>query len=312
MRLLWAKAAFIATSMTTVSLHADETEVSFAYVPAPSAESVTIEQPLGRLSLHGWDKAEVRIVAKKHARDRAALERLRVNVEMVDGRIRIRTGVRVGQSFRALPPGPAVDGAGASAGIDLTVDAPRQVALVAKTWAGDLDASGFRAGAELASTGGEVRASDIEGKLRCNSVQGRQHLSAIHGDVEADGVTGDLELDSVEGAVLDAKVVEGQITARQVRTPVVRLFSTVGGIVFVGTLRPGGRYELGSGEGDVRLVLARVPFSVVARAPAGRVKSGFQLVGISAPTEVHGEFLGGGPSLELAAFKGDVAIEPAP
>src|SRR5207247_1142545 len=113
-----------------------------AYVPAPNAESIAIDQPLGQLALNGWDKPEVRIVAKKHAKDGAALDQLRVNVEMEDGKIRIRTGVRVGDTFRSLPSSH-------SAGIDLTVDAPRNAALRATTWAGDIDVSGFRAGAAL-------------------------------------------------------------------------------------------------------------------------------------------------------------------
>jgi DUF4097 and DUF4098 domain-containing protein YvlB len=313
MRLLAAGAAFVLSSWAVVGAaddrpinDGDATEVSFAYVPAPNAESVTIEQPMGRLSLHGWDKPEVRIVARKHAREAATLDRLRVNVEMQDGRIRIRTGVRIGQGFRALPPSPS----SASAGIDLTVDAPRSVQVRAKTWAGDLDAEGFRAGAELASTGGEVRASDIGGKVRSNSVKGKQHLTAIHGDVEADGVAGDVELDTVDGEVLDARVVEGQITAREVRTPVVRLFSTAGGVVFVGAVRPGGRYDLHTEEGDVHLVLRAAPFSLTARAPTGRVRSGFRLDGASTPTLVHGDYLGGGATLDLAALHGDVTIEP--
>jgi hypothetical protein len=304
------RAGCLATCLLFVSAaaRAEETEVSFAYVPAENAESITIDQPLGRLSLSGWDRPEVRIVAKKHAPSGAALDRLRVQVDMIDGRIRIRTGVRVGDTFRPLPPG----GPG-SPGIDLTVDAPRRVALKAATWAGDLDASGFRAGAELASSGGEVRASDIEGPVRSSALKGRQHLSAIRGDVEADGVTGDLELDAVEGEVLSATVVEGQITAREVRTPVVRLFATQGGVIFVGALRPGGRYELQSQEGDVRLRLTAAPFSLTARA-SGRVAVGFPLraprAAPSAESLVRGEFQGGGPQLVLTAAHGDVFVSP--
>ena len=301
MKALVCTLAFGLTSFASLAF-AEETEVSFAYVPAPSAESVVVEQPLGKLQIRGWDKDEVRIVATKRAPDAATLDRLRVNVEMLDGHIRIRTGVRVGGALKALPQ--------AKMGIDLAVDAPRHVALQARTWSGDLEAQGFRAGAQLASTGGEVRASDIEGKVVSNSVKGRQRLSAIRGNVEADGVTGDLELDTVDGDELDAKVVEGQITARQVRTQVVHLFSTSGGIVFVGTIRAGALYDLKTDQGDIRLSLDRSPFSVTARAPMGRVVSGFQVRGELLPTRLHGDFLGGGGTLDLASFRGNVSITP--
>jgi DUF4097 and DUF4098 domain-containing protein YvlB len=299
MKQLVAIFAFVTASQVG---YADETEVSFAYVPAPNAEAVVVEQPMGKLSLRGWDKPEVRIVATKRAPDAATLDRLRVNVEMQDGHIRIRAGVRVGGQFRPLPT--------QKVGIDLTVDAPRHVNLQARTWSGDLDAQGFRAGAQLASTGGEVRASDIEGKVTSNTVKGKQRLSSIRGEVEADGVTGDMELDSVDGDSLDAKVVEGQITARRVTTHVVHLFSTSGGIVFVGSIRPGALYDLKAEEGDVKLILDRAPFTVTARAPNGRVTSGFAVRGELLPTRLRGEFLGGGGTLDLASYKGNVSLTP--
>jgi hypothetical protein len=285
---------------------AEETEVSFAYVPAPGAEAIAIEQPLGRLDLHGWDKDEVRIVAKKHAKDAATLDQLRVNVEMLDGRISVRTGVRVGGGFRVLP-------AAAGAGIDLSIDAPRRATLRAATWAGDIDVSGFRGGAILSSRAGEVHASDIEGEVRTNALAGKQRLSAIRGRVEADGVSGDVELDTVEGEVTEAKVVDGQIVARRVRSPLVRLFSSSGGVVLVGSTRAAARYEISARRGDVRLVLERAPFAVDARAPLGSVKNGFQLAHVvGSPTTLQGEFMGGGPKLELTAAHGDIVIEPAP
>jgi DUF4097 and DUF4098 domain-containing protein YvlB len=284
---------------------AEETEVSFAYVPAADAESIVIEQPMGRLALNGWDKPEVRIVARKHAKDGATLDQLRVNFEMVDGKIHIRTGVRVGDTFRPLP-------ASAEAGIDLTVDAPRRVSLRAATWAGDIDVSGFRAGAQLSSRGGEVHASDIEGEVRTNALRGKQRLSAIRGNIEADGVTGDVELDTVEGDLLEAKVVEGQIVARRVRSALTRLFSSSGGVLMIGSTRPGARYEITARRGDVRLVLERTPFTVNARAPGGTIKNGFNLTRVvGSPTTLSGEFLGGGPQLELTAAHGNVILEPA-
>jgi DUF4097 and DUF4098 domain-containing protein YvlB len=298
----------VALLLVPSAVLAGESEVTFAYVPAPNAESIAIEQPLGRLQLNGWDKPEVRIVAHKHAHDGATLDQLRVNVDMVDGRIRIRTGVRIGETFRSLP----VARGDASDGIDLSVDAPRRVTLNASTWSGDIDVAGFRAGAALSSRGGEVHVSDVEGEVRTNALKGRQRLSAIHGNVEADGVTGDVELDAIDGELLEVKVVEGQITARRVRSPLVRLFSSLGGVVLIGSTRPGARYEIVTREGDVHLVLTRAPFSVSARAPAGGVKSAFTLDhAVGSPTTLRGDFLGGGPQLELTALHGNVRLDAA-
>ena len=195
---------------------AEEMEVSIAYVPAESAEALVIEQPMGRLTLRAWDKPQVKIVATKHAQDAGSLDRLRVSVEIKDGRIRVRTGVRIGEVLKELPPS---SGGGHGGKIDLTIDAPRHTQLVARTFAGDLEASGFRAGAELVSSSGEVTARDIEGKVHTNALKGRQRLASIRGDVEADGISGDFELVEVDGQVLVARVVEGQITAREIPHP---------------------------------------------------------------------------------------------
>jgi hypothetical protein len=51
---------------------------------------------------------------------------------------------------------------------------------------------------------------------------------------------------------------------------------------------------------------------VSARAPAGHVEARFAIAGALTPNFARGEFLGGGPSLELAAYKGNVMLSPAP
>jgi hypothetical protein len=296
------KAALLIVALAGVA-RGEETEVSFAYVPATGAESIAIEQPMGSLTLNGWDKPEVRIVARKRAPSGAMLDRLKVNVELRDGRIRIRTGMRMGDTFRALPASTV----GPPCTIDLTIDAPRGVQLAASTWSGDLDASGFRAGADLSSAGGEVRARDIAGKVKTHALSGRQMLSAIHGDVDADGVTGDVTLDTVDGDTLEAKVVDGQITAKEISTPVVRLFSTAGGIVLIGSLRPGGRYELVAREGDLRLMLKKGPMSVDASA-SGAIRSSLMKIA-SGLHKIHADYQNGGPQLLLTAAHGDIALD---
>jgi hypothetical protein len=300
--------AFALATLFAAGAHADETEVSFAYVPATGAESITVEQPMGTLSLNGWDKPEVRIVARKRAPSGAMLDRLKVNVEMRDGRIRIRTGLRMGDGFRALPASTVGSPGTPPYSIDLSIEAPRSVQLAASTWSGDLDASGFRAGADLSSAGGEVRARDISGRVKTHALSGRQMLSAIHGDVDADGVTGDVTLDTVDGDTLEAKVVEGQITARDINTPVVRLFSTAGGIVMIGSLRPGGRYELATRDGDLRLQLKRGPMTVDVSA-SGTIRSALVKVA-DGLRRFRGELFGGGPQLLLTAAHGDIILDP--
>jgi hypothetical protein len=298
--------AFVTASMVSV-VWAEETEVNFVYVPAPNLETLVIEQPMGNLKLNGWDKPQVRITSKKHAPDPASLERLRIQVDMFDGHIRIKTGVYVRGVFKELPPSAMSD-----QGIELSIDAPRGTKLQARTWAGDVEASGFRAGAELASTGGEVRARDIEGRVQTNADFGRQRLSSIHGDLDAHTLKGDMDIDSVDGDLVEARVAEGQITGRDLRAAMVRLFSTSGGVVLIGTLKPGGRYELTAIDGDVQLRLQRVPFRVSARGQ--EVRSAFNLRHASPPRpgQLHAEWPAApanAPQLELVSGR-RVVLDP--
>jgi hypothetical protein len=288
--------------LVAVAARADDMEGDAVYLPMPGGESLTVKNPLGALRVRGWDQPQIRIVAQKRARTEAVLERLKVRVNVVEGRVEVATGVYLADgAWHPLPQ--------AGAAIDLTIDAPRRMALEASTFAGDLDASGFRSGARLASQEGEIRAADIEGPVDTRSLEGRQSLQSIHGKLAASGVEGDVDLQSIEGESVDASVYKGQITAREVRTTVVRLRTTVGTIVFVGALAPGGRYELATHDGEVRMRLKAQPFRLVARAP--RVESGFTLTGGEArPGLLRGEFRGGGPSLELASATGAVLIQP--
>ena len=280
---------------------ADDMEGNAVYLPMPAGESLTVCNPLGTVQLRGWDQPEVRIVAEKRATSPGLLDRLKVRVEIIDGKLDVTAGVYLdGKSWHSVP----LDGAK----INLTIDAPRRMALAASTFAGDIDAAGFRAGAHLSSERGMIRAADIEGSVDTRSLDGKQSLQAIHGRLAASGIDGDVELEAIEGDTVDARVYRGQITAREVRTPVVRLQTTIGTIVFVGALRPGGRYELTTYEGDIRLSLRPAPFRIAARGRS--VRTSFAMPdAIAGPGFLRGEFKGGGASLELVSTTGAVAID---
>ncbi|MEO6954956.1 MAG: hypothetical protein ABI321_24365 [Polyangia bacterium] len=249
----------LAVVLVASTASADETEVTFAYVPTPNVEKVVVVQPLGRLTVRGWDRQEVRIAATKRAPDHAGLERLRVRVDLKSGRLEIVTGVRVGEVLRPIPT---------DAGylIDLAVDVPSEVQVDATTFDGDLDAVGLRAGVVLSTTGGAIHATDIDGSVHATATRGRQRLAAIRGDVDADVLSGALELDSIEGAVLHATVVSGPVAARRIHSRVVEIVAAHGDIQLAGGLPLGGRWVLRAPTGSARITLEGVPMSLVLHA----------------------------------------------
>ena len=231
-------------------------------VPARGAEMVKIDNLLGRVAIRGTARpGEIHIIAEKRAATAEALGRLRVHYTAFDGgEIVIDTRVELGGRERSLPL--------AGSGIDLVLEVPPEVAVEAKTFGGDLSASGLRAGARLETTGGRIGISDVRGPVVTRQLRGGQRVAAVEGDVDLDGVEGDMELRELGGGHVDARIVDGSIRAFDIRSGVVRLVTTTGQIVLLGAIRPGARYDLRSYAGDVRIVPGpdSAPFTLRAQS----------------------------------------------
>jgi hypothetical protein len=217
-------------------------------VPAKGAEVLRIDNLLGRITIRGVARpGEIHIVAEKRASTPEALGRLRVHYTAFEnGEVVVDTRVELGGRERSLPL--------AGSGVDLVVDVPPDLAVEAKTFGGDVSASGLRAGARLETTGGRIGVSDVRGGVITRQLRGGQRVAAVEGDVDLDGVEGDMDLRNLGGGRVDARVVDGTIRAEDLRSGLVRLVTTTGQIVLVGLIRPGAHYDLRSYAGDVRVI----------------------------------------------------------
>lgn len=217
-------------------------------VPAKDAEVLRIDNLLGRITVRGVARpGEIHIMAEKHASTPEALGRLRVHYTAFEnGEVVVDTRVELGGRERSLPL--------AGSGVDLVVDVPPGLAIEAKTFGGDVSATGLRAGAKLETTGGRIGISDVRGRVVTRQLRGGQRVAAVEGDVDLDGVEGDMDLRNLGGGRLDAHVVDGTIRGEDLRSGLVRLVTTTGQIVLIGMIRPGAHYDLRSYAGDVRVV----------------------------------------------------------
>jgi len=231
-------------------------------IPARAAELVRIDNLLGRVVVRGTSRAgEIHVIAEKHAPSAEALGRLRVHYTAFEsGEVAIDTRVELGGRERSLPLG--------GSGVDLVLEIPSDVAVEAKTFGGDLSASGLRAGAKLETTGGRIGVSDVHGGVVTRQLRGGQKVAAVDGDVDLDGVEGDMDLHDLGGGHVDAKVVDGSIRAEDIRSGFVRLVTTTGQIVLIGVIRPGAHYDLRSYASDVRVIPVgeTAPFELRARS----------------------------------------------
>jgi hypothetical protein len=217
-------------------------------VPAKAAEVVRIDNLLGRIQIRGVARpGEIHIVAEKRASTPEALGRLRVHYTAFEsGEVVIDARVELGGRERSLPL--------AGSGVDLIVDVPPDVAVEAKTFGGDVSASGLRAGAKLETTGGRIGVSDVHGGVVTRQLRGGQRVAAVEGDVDLDGVEGEMDLRNLAGGRVDARMVDGSIRAEDLRSGLVRLVTTTGQIVLLGVIRPGSHYDLRSYAGNVRII----------------------------------------------------------
>ncbi len=232
-------------------------------VPVPGAERLRIENPLGNVIIKAWNRTDaIHIIAEKSSASPEALARLRVHfTAWAGGEVSVETRVDMGGREQALPL--------IASRVDLVVEVPAALQIEAKTFAGDLSASGLRAGARLETTGGRIGVSDVHGRVVTRQLRGGQTVLAVDGDVDLDGVEGLLRLEGIAGARVDARVVDGDIQAADIRSHEVRLSATTGEVVLLGLLQPSAHYDLRSYSGEVRLA--------VVSMPSGAVGSGFEL-----------------------------------
>ena len=217
---------------------------------------------MGRVEIRGRRAPDaIHVIAQKHAATAEAMARLRVHYTgFQNGEVLLDTRVELEGRERSIPLG--------GSGIDLVVEVPADVAVEAKTFGGDVTASGLRAGARLETTGGHIRVTDVRGGVVTRQLRGGQIVSGVEGDVDLDGVEGDMDLHRLAGGHVDARLVDGSIHADDVRAAFVRLTTTTGEIVLLGPIRAGARYDLRSYAGDVRVLAVGepAPFELRARS----------------------------------------------
>jgi DUF4097 and DUF4098 domain-containing protein YvlB len=184
------------------------------------------------------------------------------------------------------------------------------------------------------SISGAIRVSDIKGDVSANSISGTVRVAnggriaaakSVSGDVEiVDTQTdGGIEVQSISGGVtlrkvsarrIDVGSVSGAVTVQDTQCERVEAHSISGNVEFGGALAKGGRYELNSHSGDVRVILAGATgFELDANSFSGSLHSDLPLTIQGSDDRgrrrsIHGVFGDGSAVLNVTTFSGNVAI----
>jgi hypothetical protein len=273
----------------------------------------------GDVRVTGRPGGAITIEAVKRVRHRDAdearrlLQELRVDITTVGGRVEVRT---------TYPRRSSNWGAdrGISARVDYTIGVPIGASVAIKTISGD---------ASVTKVNGEVRAETVSGNVLVTGTPNLAMAKTVSGNVTARDVAGaaTLTLGTVSGTViatglkarsLECGSVSGGIELSDIQVERLQAKSVSGSIEFGAALARGGRYDLGSHSGDIRIVLSsQTGFELDASTFSGSVRSDFPVTmradgGGREPRDsnrsIRGSFGDASALLSLKTFSGTVVI----
>jgi hypothetical protein len=230
----------------------------------------------GEVQVTGDGGSEIRVEAMKRVRHRDAeearrlLQQLRVDITNVGGRVEVRTAYprRTGSSGDR----------GISASVDYTISVPAGAAVAVKSISGNVS---------VTRVTGEVRAEAVSGDVSVTATPNVAVARTVSGEVTARDIGGaaNLSLGSVSGNVvasglkarsLECGSVSGDLQLSNLQVERLQAKSVSGTIEFQAALVRGGRYDLTSHSGDVRVFLSSdTGFELDASTFSGSVRSEF-------------------------------------
>jgi hypothetical protein len=238
-----------------------------AAITVTESVNVTLTLGGGKISVRGWDRAELRAQAQGE-----------------ESKIELRTAKSAGDADRASRVEVLVsdksddededaDAASCNANSDVLLDVPRGATVYLKTQDGDVDIEGV-AEAHIETGGGKidmrriskaVDATSVGGDVSLEDSSGRARLNSIGGLV---GIKDFRPLDASD--FLKIKSVSGDILLDHVGSARIEANTISGVLKMMGSLVRGGIYSFTTTIGDITLVLpADSSFKLTAKVSEG-------------------------------------------
>jgi hypothetical protein len=269
--------------------------------PVTAGSAVDVSNISGdvRLAAGAGDSVVVETVRRGRRRG----DQLRLEMRQVGNRVVVRvTGTRSNRGTDT---------------IDITVTAPRDAAVVARSVSGSMGLTGLDGESRLETVSGDVEVTRAANLTLAKTVSGtvtvRQSASA--GTMTLNTVSGSVVATDLRTRGLDAASVSGAVRLDRVDALRVVGRSVRGGVEFHGPLTAGGRFEFTSHSGDVRLRLpAGAGFDLTADSFSGRLTTDFPVTLRStrssrgASRGVRGVAGDGAAELVVRSFSGSVTI----
>ena len=202
--------------------------------------------------------------------------------------------------------------------VHFKITAPQGTRVMARSLSGNLRATDIRGELSLITTSGNVEISNAGRVAAAKSTSGNIDLTNIDSDVALDAgtISGNVVVRSAKARRMQLGTVSGSVILTDVQTEGLGAQTLSGDVEFVGTFAKGGRYELKSHSGNVRV---RVPggsgFTVEANSWSGNVHSDFSIGGSdSEPPRggrrkvIRGTVGDGSAVVNITTFSGNVQL----
>ncbi len=206
-----------------------------------------IQQVDGRVSLQGWDRPEVSLVAEFH--DGSGGEKAELEVRPVGGGLEIEVRIprhRFTFGFHRTPV------------CHLTLKVPRRLNVAARSVDGDITVQDLEDYASCETVDGRIRLENLKGEAHVQAVDGSIEARNLNARIKGGTVDGNIELERVEGGI-DLKTVDGRIQASTLDGwgEGIRL-ETVDGSIHVSLDGAMGRLEARTADGSIHHSLGRL------------------------------------------------------
>lgn len=262
---------------------------------------VYVENVSGDIVVKSWEKNEIKILARKMARDKSLLNKAVVDIYHTDGNIRIIT--------RHNEPLDFFQSTDVSVYYDLLI--PDKAQLRVKSVSGMVQAWEIGGRTDVETVSGRTEIVKGGQGVKCKTISGEIHLEEITGNAALSSTSGEIIVDGLQGSI-EANTVSGDIDVKAFSSAdEVEMETIKGNMVVQGELSPGGIYAFNSISGRIKLILAPVSeFELQTNTINGNIQCDFKLSvnTIYTRNKLQGVVGKGGSSLKISSVNGDILI----
>ena len=241
----------------------------------------------GDITVHAWDKNQVRIQAS-HSRRTHIAAKLAGAVLFLEAH---------------ADRGPANM-------VDYEITVPAWMPLQLGGMYANVTVDGSRAPIEVSTLEGDITVKGGAETVKLGSVQGKIVVSGARGRVELNSVSEDVEASDIQGDIV-AEAVSGDVILRRIDAKSVEVETVSGELIFDGRIVDGGHYSLLTHSGDIYVSVPEGANATVATAVgSGDVRASFALPNSERPSRRRQTYrLGNGSAtVELETFSGDIQL----